>query len=72
MPAAAEQHGRAVAQPARERLRRADVDHLVVAAETFARGLRESTTVLLSGCGHMPLMAQPRQVAEAVVAFVRR
>ena len=44
----------------------------VSAAETFARGLRESTTVLLSGCGHMPLMAQPRQVAEAVVAFVRR
>ena len=44
----------------------------VSAAQTFARGLRDSTTVLLSGCGHMPLMAQPRQVAEAVVAFVRR
>ena len=42
----------------------------VSAAETFARGLRESTTVLLSGCGHMPLMAQPKQVAEAVVSFV--
>ena len=42
----------------------------VSAAETFRRGLRESTTVLLSGCGHMPLMAQPRQVAEAVAAFL--
>ena len=40
------------------------------AADTFARGLKESRTVLLSGCGHMPLMAQPKQVAEAFVAFV--
>jgi abhydrolase domain-containing protein 6 len=42
----------------------------VSAAETFRRGLRQSTTVLLSGCGHMPLMAQPRQVAEALAAFL--
>jgi abhydrolase domain-containing protein 6 len=42
----------------------------VSAAETFRRGLRQSTTVLLSGCGHMPLMAQPRQVAEALTAFL--
>lgn len=42
----------------------------VSAAETFRRGLRESTTVLLSGCGHMPLMAQPRQVSEALVQFM--
>ena len=42
----------------------------VSAAQTFARGLRDSITVLLSGCGHMPLMAQPRQVAEAVRGFV--
>lgn len=42
----------------------------VSATETFRKGLRDSTTVLLSGCGHMPLMAQPRQVAEAVTAFL--
>ncbi len=42
----------------------------VSAADTFRRGLRHSTTVLLSGCGHMPLMAQPRQVGEAMAAFL--
>lgn len=42
----------------------------VSAAETFRRGLRDSTTVILSGCGHMPLMAQPRQVAEAFTTFL--
>lgn len=42
----------------------------VSAAETFRRGLAQSTTVILSGCGHMPLMAQPRQVAEAVTGFL--
>jgi pimeloyl-ACP methyl ester carboxylesterase len=26
--------------------------------------------VLLSGAGHMPMMAQPRQVAEALTRFV--
>ena len=40
------------------------------AAVVFARGLRDSRTVLLAGCGHMPLMAQPKQVAEAVSAFL--
>ena len=40
------------------------------AADTFRKGLRDSRTVLLSGCGHMPLMAQPRQVAEAFTAFL--
>lgn len=44
----------------------------VSAAETFRRGLADSTTVILSGCGHMPLMAQPRQVAEAVSGFLAR
>ena len=43
----------------------------VSAAETFRKGLRDSRTVLLSGCGHMPLMAQPKQVAEAFTAFLR-
>lgn len=42
----------------------------VSAAETFRRGLRDSTTVILSGCGHMPLMAQPRQVSEALAQFL--
>lgn len=42
----------------------------VSAAETFRRGLRDSTTVILSGCGHMPLMAQPRQVSEALSQFL--
>jgi abhydrolase domain-containing protein 6 len=42
----------------------------VSAAETFRKGLRDSTTVLLSGCGHMPLMAQPKQVAEAFASFL--
>ncbi len=42
----------------------------VSAADTFRNGLRDSTTVLLSGCGHMPLMAQPRQVAEAFANFL--
>jgi abhydrolase domain-containing protein 6 len=42
----------------------------VSAAETFRKGLRDSTTVLLSGCGHMPLMAQPKQVAEAFSGFL--
>lgn len=42
----------------------------VSAADTFRKGLADSTTVLLSGCGHMPLMAQPRQVSEAFVTFL--
>ncbi|GAB2668626.1 alpha/beta fold hydrolase [Arenimonas aestuarii] len=43
----------------------------ISAAEVFARGLPQSRTVILSGCGHMPMMAQPRQVAEALTAFVQ-
>jgi abhydrolase domain-containing protein 6 len=42
----------------------------VSAAEIFHRGLRDSRTVLLAGCGHMPMMAQPGNVAEAIEAFV--
>jgi pimeloyl-ACP methyl ester carboxylesterase len=42
----------------------------VSAAEIFHRGLRESRTVLLAGCGHMPMMAQPANVAEAIGAFL--
>lgn len=42
----------------------------ISAAEVFARGIPESRTVILSGCGHMPMMAQPRNVAEALRAFL--
>ena len=42
----------------------------VSAAEIFHRGLRDSRTVLLAGCGHMPMMAQPGNVAIAIKEFV--
>jgi pimeloyl-ACP methyl ester carboxylesterase len=42
----------------------------VSAAEIFHQGLRDSRTVLLAGCGHMPMMAQPANVAEAIHAFL--
>ena len=42
----------------------------VSAADVFARGLPRSRSVLLAGCGHMPMMAQPRQVAEAIGEFM--
>jgi pimeloyl-ACP methyl ester carboxylesterase len=41
------------------------------AADVFAAGLRDSRTVLLNGCGHMPMMAQPRQVADTLAGFLR-
>lgn len=42
----------------------------ISAAEVFARGLPDSRSVILSGCGHMPMMAQPRNVAEALRDFM--
>jgi abhydrolase domain-containing protein 6 len=42
----------------------------VSAAEIFHRGLRDSRTVLLAGCGHMPMMAQPQNVATAIAEFL--
>lgn len=42
----------------------------ISAAEVFAAGLRDSRSVILSGCGHMPMMAQPRQVAQALTDFL--
>ena len=42
----------------------------VSAAEVFHRGLGSSATVILAGCGHMPMMAQPRQVADAIGGFM--
>jgi abhydrolase domain-containing protein 6 len=41
------------------------------AAAVFARGLRDSRTVLLDGCGHMPMMAKPDAVAAALADFAR-
>lgn len=41
------------------------------AAAVFAAGLRDSRTVLLEGCGHMPMMARPREVADALAGFLR-
>ncbi len=42
----------------------------VSAEAIFHRLLPRSQTVLLSGCGHMPMMAQPKQVSEALSRFV--
>ena len=42
----------------------------ISAAEVIAKGLPQSRTVILSGCGHMPMMAQPRNVAEALRDFL--
>jgi len=42
----------------------------VSAAEIFHRGLAASQTVLLAGCGHMPMMAQPGNVAAALRDFI--
>ena len=42
----------------------------VSAAEVFHRGLARSRTVILAGCGHMPMMAQPRLVADAIAGFM--
>ena len=41
----------------------------VSAAAIFNRGLPRSETVLLAGCGHMPMMAQPENVASALLGF---
>ena len=41
------------------------------AAAVFAAGLRDSRTVLLEGCGHMPMMARPREVADVLADFLR-
>lgn len=42
----------------------------VSAARIFEQGLAQSRTVLLSGCGHMPMMAQPGNVAGALRDFI--
>jgi len=42
------------------------------AADIFERGLRRSETVILTGCGHMPMMAQPGNVSTALRRFVSR
>lgn len=41
----------------------------VSAADIFRAGLPHSQTVILAGCGHMPMMAQPANVVEALRRF---
>ncbi len=41
----------------------------VSAADVFAAGLPHSQTVILEGCGHMPPMERPREVADALRRF---
>jgi pimeloyl-ACP methyl ester carboxylesterase len=43
----------------------------VSSAAIFSDGLRDSRTVLLDQCGHMPMMAKPGAVAAALEAFAR-
>lgn len=40
------------------------------AAAVFAAGLRSSRTVMLPGCGHMPMMAAPQAVAQALLPLL--
>lgn len=42
----------------------------VSAMDIFREGLSLSRGVLLAGCGHMPMMAQPERVAEMVTRFL--
>lgn len=42
----------------------------VSAEAIFHHGLPDSRTVLLAGCGHMPMMAQPDNVASAFASFL--
>jgi pimeloyl-ACP methyl ester carboxylesterase len=42
----------------------------VSAADIFHHGLAQSQTVILAGCGHMPMMAQPDNVATALREFI--
>ena len=42
----------------------------VSAAKVFASELPRSQTVLLSDCGHMPMMEQPAEVAAALLEFI--
>jgi pimeloyl-ACP methyl ester carboxylesterase len=42
----------------------------VSAADIFQRGLARSETVIMDGCGHMPMMAKPGNVSTALRQFV--
>lgn len=41
----------------------------VSAVDTFRAGLPRSEAVILEGCGHMPMMARPAEVARALAGF---
>ena len=42
------------------------------AVDIFRAGIRDNRAVLLDGCGHMPMMAQPDTVAAVLDAFARK
>ena len=42
----------------------------ISASDIFRKGLPKSRTVVLTGCGHMPMMAQPGPVAAALREFI--
>ena len=44
----------------------------VSAVESFQAGLPRSEVVILEGCGHMPMMAKPTDVARALAPFATR
>ena len=44
----------------------------VSSVDGFRAGLRNSSTVLLDHCGHMPMMVKPDETAAALQSFVRR
>jgi pimeloyl-ACP methyl ester carboxylesterase len=44
----------------------------VSSVDGFRAGLRNSSTVLLDHCGHMPMMVKPDETAAALESFVRR
>jgi pimeloyl-ACP methyl ester carboxylesterase len=43
-----------------------DLDQIIdpSAAQVFSKGLKTSQITILKGCGHMPMMEQPRPVAD--------
>jgi pimeloyl-ACP methyl ester carboxylesterase len=44
----------------------------VSAVDAYRAGIRDTRTVLLDGCGHMPMMEQPDPTTAAIESFLRR